>query len=131
MNIGIESGYPQAMAAMANIKSQMTNGKCFPFQISRFTDFSRPTANAPQVETQEFASLPAARSLLEPIESGAFVRATATRDLDGTFGLRGDRLRDRTERRALRPTVTMRADDDQVSAPTLGLLDDGVFGRIY
>jgi hypothetical protein len=38
MNIGIESGYPQAMAAIANIKSQMTNGECFSFSISRFTD---------------------------------------------------------------------------------------------
>jgi hypothetical protein len=34
MNIGVESGYPQAMAAMTNVKSQMTNGKCFPFLIS-------------------------------------------------------------------------------------------------
>jgi hypothetical protein len=38
MNIGIESEYPQAMAAMTNVKSQMTNGKCFSFPISRFTD---------------------------------------------------------------------------------------------
>src|SRR5262245_21596351 len=54
-----------------------------------------------------------------------------TRDLDGAFGLRGDCLRDRTQQRALRPPVTVRADDDQVRAPTFGFLDNGVFGRIY
>src|SRR5262245_17927805 len=55
----------------------------------------------------------------------------APRDLDGTLGLRGDCLRDRSQQRSLRPPVTVRADYDQVRAPTLGLLDDGVFGRIY
>src|SRR5262249_3526871 len=55
----------------------------------------------------------------------------APRDLDGTFRLRGDRLRDRTQQRAFGPSVTVRADDDQVRAPSLGLLDDGVLGRIY
>src|SRR5262249_31825490 len=55
----------------------------------------------------------------------------APRDLDGTFRLRGDRLRDRTQQRAFGPPVTVRADDDQVRAPSLGLLDNGVFGRIY
>ena len=56
-----------------------------------------------------------------------FVYAAA-RDLDRTFGLRGDRLRDRTQQRALGPSVTVRADDDQVRAPTLGLFNNGVFG---
>src|SRR5215813_3032986 len=59
------------------------------------------------------------------------VCVAATRDLDGTLGQSGDRMRDRTQQRALRSPVTVRADDDQVCAPTLGLLDNGVFGRIY
>jgi hypothetical protein len=36
--------------------------------------------------------------------------------------LRGDRLRDRPQQRALRPSVTLRADGDQVRAPSLSLL---------
>src|SRR5262245_18620567 len=59
------------------------------------------------------------------------VYVAATRDLDGTLSLHGDSMRDRSQQRALRPPVTVRADYDQVRAPTLGLLDDGVFGRIY
>src|SRR6266540_1353043 len=59
------------------------------------------------------------------------VYVAATRDLDGTLGLRGDRLRDRTQQRAPRSPVTVRADDDQVRAPSLGLFDNGVLGRIY
>jgi hypothetical protein len=59
------------------------------------------------------------------------VYVAATRDLDRTLGLRGDSMRDRSQQRALRPSVTVRADDDQVRAPSLGLLDDGVLGRIY
>jgi hypothetical protein len=54
-----------------------------------------------------------------------FARLSPTpRDLDGTFRLRGDRLRDRTPQRAFGPPVTVRADDDQVRAPSLGLLYD-------
>src|SRR5215468_8861517 len=59
------------------------------------------------------------------------VYVAATRDLDGTLGLHRDRMRDRTQQRAVRPTVTVRADDDQIRAPTLGLFDDGVPVRIY
>ena len=69
-----------------------------------------------------------AKALLVNSAFFIFVHVAPPRDLDGTFGLRGDRLRDRTQRPAIGTSVTVRADDDQVSAPTLGLFDNGVFG---
>ena len=52
MNTGIESGYPQAMAAMTNVKSQISNGKYFSFPISRFTDSTGMKALKMDLERQ-------------------------------------------------------------------------------
>src|SRR5919198_3256621 len=48
MNISIESESPPAMT---NVKSQMTNGKCFSFPISRFTDSIARVSKRPPYKT--------------------------------------------------------------------------------
>src|SRR3982751_2932771 len=52
-------------------------------------------------------------------------------DLNRALRMESDRLRNRAEQHSFPTAVTMRADDDQISAPLLGLFDDDALGRTH